>query len=112
MDAEDSDSAVSASCSAGMDSTSICMSIRSSSGPEMRPRYRRISAGVQRHCCVRLPRLPHGHGFIDAISINRAGYVACAFTRVIVTKPSSSGWRSASSTSRRYSGNSSKNKIP
>ena len=35
-----------------------------------------------------------------------------AFTRAMVTKPSSMGWRSASSTSRRYSGSSSRNSTP
>ena len=41
-----------------------------------------------------------GHGFIAAMSIARAGYFACALTRTTLTKPSSSGWRIASSAAR------------
>lgn len=52
------------------------------------------------------------HGFIAAISAKRAGKVKRARARTTLTIPSSSGWRSASSVSRRNSGSSSKNRTP
>ena len=42
------------------------------------------------------PRKPHAHGFIAPTTSGRAGNVAFACAREIVTTPSSSGWRSAS----------------
>ena len=56
--------------------------------------------------------MPHGHGFIAATSVNRAGNVAARPTRTTATLPSSSGWRSASSTSRPNSGSSSQTRTP
>ena len=55
---------------------------------------------------------PHGHGFIAATSWKRAGRVSEPPTRTIETRPSSSGWRSASRTSRPNSGSSSRNSTP
>ncbi len=42
--------------------TSTCRSMRSSSGPEIRPRYAAMRSGVQRHGAERSPRWPHGTG--------------------------------------------------
>ena len=56
--------------------------------------------------------MPHGHGFIAATSVNRAGNTAARPTRTTDTLPSSSGWRSASSTSRPNSGSSSHTSTP
>ena len=49
------------------------MSMRSASGPDNRARYRTISDSAQMHTRVGSPALPHGHGFIAAMSENRAG---------------------------------------
>ena len=88
-------------------------SIRSRSGPETRRRYR---SGHARRAGARpdpsTPLMPHGHGFIAATSVNRAGKVTARPTRTTVTLPSSSGWRSASSTSRRTPGSSSQTSTP
>ena len=72
---------------------------------------RRRSVG-QRQARCSLPNQPHGQGFIAAISVNRAGNVSARPARAIATRPSSSGWRSASSTSRPNSGSSSRNSTP
>jgi len=47
---------------------------------------------------VRIAEQPHGHGFIAAASMKRAGYERLIAARAIVTTPSSIGWRSTSST--------------
>ena len=47
-----------------------------------------------------------------ATSMQRDRYCVCARTRVTVHTPSSSGWRSASSAVREYSGSSSRNNTP
>ena len=65
----------------------------------------------QWHPPGRLPA-PHGHGFIAATSRNRAGIVADAAARAMRTTPSSSGWRSASSTRAGNSASSSRNSTP
>ena len=56
------------------------------------------------HGLSELPANPHGHGFIAATSWNRAGKIVARPTRETATRPSSSGWRSASRTSRPNSG--------
>ena len=61
---------------------------------------------------VSSPASPHGHGFIAATNWNRAGNVVARPTRATDTRPSSSGWRSASSTSRENSGSSSRKSTP
>ena len=45
-------------------------------------------------------RSPHGHGFVAATSMKRVGKIAVRWPRTIATRPSSSGWRSASSAGR------------
>ena len=72
----------------------MCRSMRSSSGPEMRPMYFSIAIGAHLQACFGSPRKPHGHGFIAAISTKSAGKVVECAARLIVTRPSSSGWRS------------------
>lgn len=56
--------------------------------------------------------IPQGHGFSAETSMNVAGKVSVACTRLIVTKPSSSGCLNTSSAIRENSGNSSRNKTP
>ena len=60
----------------------------------------------------RCPSWPHGHGFIAATNVNRAGNTSARPTLTTATLPSSSGWRSASSTSRPNSGSSSHTSVP
>ncbi len=72
----------------------------------------RLWAGVQRHGRRSSPLKPHGHGFIAATSTKRAGKTAVRAARAIVTRPSSSGCRSTSSTRRSNSGISSRNSTP
>src|SRR5208283_846203 len=71
--------------------TSMWMSMRSSSGPEIFDTYRWIIGGVQWQSRVGSPKYPQGHGFIAAASINREGNVTDIAARAIVTEPSSSG---------------------
>jgi site-specific DNA recombinase len=52
------------------------------------------------------------HGFIAATRTNRVGKTAVRAARPIVTRPSSSGWRSTSRTRRSNSGISSRNSTP
>ena len=52
----------------------------------------------------------HGHGFIEATSMNEAGYSVLYFALLILIILSSNGWRITSSTFRENSGNSSKRK--
>ena len=59
-----------------------------------------------------LPVRPQRHGFIAATNWNRAGKIAVRAARAIATRPSSSGWRSASRTSRPNSGSSSRKRTP
>jgi hypothetical protein len=66
------------------------------------------SASSQRHSALRVPRYPHGHGFIEATSMNRAGYVNVPAARTIVTMPSSKGRRITSIAERVNSGSSPK----
>ena len=54
----------------------------------------------------------HGHGLAARTRVNRAGKTACVPARAITTSPDSSGWRSASRTSRWNSGASSRKRIP
>ena len=88
-------------------------SIRSRSGPDTRAgvALRRRPAGSGIGPSRRRPS-PQGHGFIAATNWKRAGNVVARPTRAIDTRPSSSGWRSASRTSRANSGSSSRNRTP
>ena len=54
-------------------STATHRSIRSRSGPETRRRYRSGTPGGQLHARSAEPSWPHGHGFIAATNVNRAG---------------------------------------
>ena len=56
--------------------------------------------------------MAHGHGLAARTRVNRAGKRAVRPDRAITTWPDSSGWRSASSTSRPNSGASSRNRQP
>ena len=87
-------------------------SIRSRSGPETRRCVALDDAGraAARHGRTRRSRT--GTGSSRRSSWNRAGNVAARPARTIATRPSSSGWRSASSTSRSNSGSSSRNSTP
>ena len=96
----------------GTRSTATHRSMRSRSGPETRRRYRSGTPGGQVHDRSADPSWPHGHGFIAAMSWNRAGNTSARPTRTTATLPSSSGWRSASRTSRENSGSSSQNSVP
>ncbi len=58
------------------------------------------------------PAKPQGQGFIAATSISRAGYVTDVSRRLMVTSPSSSGWRRPSRAESLYSGNSSRKSTP
>ena len=89
-----------------------CRSMRSSSGPEIRPQYWRIRSGLQRHREDGSPAQPQGHGFIAATSWKRAGNSALRPARATVMRPDSSGSRSTSSTARCHSGSSSRNSTP
>ena len=92
--------------------TSTIMSMRSSMGPEMRLRYRSTAACEQVHRPLGSPYQPQGQGFIAHTSMNWLGNVCEPCTREMVTCPSSSGWRMASTASRRNSGSSSRNSTP
>ena len=81
-------------------------------GPEMRPRYRSTAACEQVHRPLGSPYQPQGQGFIAHTSMNWLGNVCEPCTREMVTCPSSSGWRMASTASRRNSGSSSRNSTP
>ena len=51
---------------------------------------------MQRQRSSPAPAKPHGQGLVEATSISRVGKTATCCPRTIVTRPSSSGWRSAS----------------
>ncbi|OEI69459.1 hypothetical protein Cus16_0063 [Curtobacterium sp. ER1/6] len=87
-------------------------SIRSRSGPDIRPRYRRTAAGGHSHGCCADPAFPHGHGFAASTTWQRAGNSAAPAARCTVIRPDSSGCRSASSTARGNSGASSRKSTP
>ena len=53
--------------------TSICMSIRSISGPLTRPRSRCTLCGLHTQDFVGSFKYPHGHGFMLATNMKRAG---------------------------------------
>ena len=84
-------------------------SMRSSSGPLRRRWWRARSAAEQRQ---RWSPRPHGHGFDAATSMQRVGNSITRCERTIATRPSSSGWRSASSAERANSDSSSRNSTP
>ena len=98
--------------SIGTAGTSMWRSMRSNKGPETRERYRATAAGSHVHRSPSAPYRPHGHGFIAAASMKRAGYRNLERARERLTTPSSIGCRSASRTDRRYSGSSSRNSTP
>ena len=83
--AEGSPGAASRSSSIESAGASTWMSMRSSSGPEILPRYLRTCIGEQVHSRRRSPRWPHGQGFIAATSISREGRVTLAAARETVT---------------------------
>jgi hypothetical protein len=66
---------------------------------------------VQRQAGLSSP-CPQGQGFEAATRRNRLGSITECRTRVIVTEPSSSGWRRASSADRENSPSSSRNSTP
>src|SRR5215510_13512430 len=92
--------------------TSMCMSIRSSNGPEIFDTYRWIWIGEHLQSRVGSLKNPQGQGFIAAASMKRDGNVNDIDARLIVTLPSSNGCRRTSSTFRSNSGNSSRNSMP
>ena len=110
--ADDSGATGPMSVAGGTRSTATHRSIRSRSGPETRRRYRSGTPGGQVHARSAVPSWPHGHGFIAATNVNRAGNTSARPTLTTATLPSSSGWRSASSTSRPNSGSSSHTSVP
>src|SRR5258706_2640677 len=69
-------------------------------------------SGPQRHWSAKCPSIPHGHGFMAAMSWKRAGKSAWRAAREMVMRPDSSGSRSTSSTRRSYSGSSSRKSTP
>ena len=75
----------------GTGGTSMCKSIRSRSGPEMRAMYFSIATGAHLHGRFGSPRKPQGQGFIAAHRTKSAGNVVECAARLIVTRPSSSG---------------------
>ena len=89
--------------------TATVTSMRSSSGPLSRRWWRERSAAEQRQ---RWSPRPHGHGFEAATSMQRVGNSITRWERTITIRPSSSGWRSASSDERANSDSSSRNSTP
>ena len=86
--------------------------MRSSRGPESRPRYRFTSASEHRHRPEGWPYQPHLQGFMAATSMNRLGKTSVPDTREIWTFPSSMGCRSTSRVSFWNSGSSSRKRTP
>lgn len=76
---------------AGTGSIQMCMSMRSSRGPDIRDRYLEIITGVQVHGLSGWPKNPQGHGFMAATSWNSAGKLIVLFARDILTTWSSMG---------------------
>ena len=72
-------------------SSSILTSTRSSSGPEIRPRYLRRVAGLQLQPSDGPATLAHGHGFEARTSVNLAGNLVVMPERATTTSPASSG---------------------
>ena len=77
--------------------------------PDRRRWWRERSAALQRQ---RSSPIPHGHGLDAATSMKRVGNAITRWPRTIVTRPSSSGWRSASRLERTNSDSSSRNSTP
>jgi hypothetical protein len=65
--------------------------MRSRNGPEIRFWYRSGTWVAQVHDRSEAPANPHGHGFIAAMSWNRAGKVVVRPARAMATHPSSRG---------------------
>ena len=88
-------------------STATSRSMRSSSGPLRRP-----CASARSRSAQRQPSPPsQPHGLVAHTSMKRAGPWR-RWARAIATRPSSSGWRSASSAARENSDSSSRNSTP
>ena len=83
--------------------------MRSSSGPLSRRWWRARSAAEQRQASSPMPQ---PQGFEAATSVTRVGKTITRWARTIVTRPSSSGWRSASSAGRMNSESSSRKSTP
>ena len=109
---EDSPFGSEASVSIATRRTATWRSIRSSSGPESLRWYVSTAAAVQRHTRTPSPAHPHGHGFVAATRVKRAGYATDPPERVRLIRPDSRGWRSAWSTGAWNSASSSRNKTP
>lgn len=112
MAADDSAPPPTPSNSGGRRLTSTVRSSRSRSGPDRRPTYCATCCGVQRHSRTPSPAKPHGHGFMAATRTKRAGKVAVRAAREMLTTPSSSGCRKASSAPRENSSVSSRKSTP
>ena len=78
----------------------------------MREAYFSTAASVQVHRPEGWPRQPHRQGFMAHTSMNRLGRQTLPAARVMVTSPSSRGWRRTSRASRENSGSSSRNSTP
>src|SRR5258706_16477054 len=61
-------------------------------------------SGPQRHWSAKCPSIPHGHGFMAAMSWKRAGKSAWRAAREMVMRPDSSGSRRTSRPPRAYFG--------
>ena len=86
--------------------------MRSNSGPEILSRYRLRASGKQVHSRFGSIAKPHGHGFIAAPIMKRAGHTTVPLARLTEMDPSSIGSRKASKTLRLNSGSSSKKRTP
>ena len=109
--AEGSAGGAASSCARGR-GTVTTRSKRSSSARESLSRNAARRCVEQEHSTAGSPRPPHGQRFIVATSWNRAGKSAMPCARAMLTTPSSSGWRSASSAGRTNSGSSSSSRTP
>src|SRR3989338_4012572 len=96
--------------SGAMSPTETHISILSATGPEILRRYFSTKCGMHSHREV--PQNPQGQGLSAAISMKFAGKIAEPLAREMETTLSSKGSRSACTTSRWNSGNSSRNKTP
>ena len=72
--------------------------MRSATGPDSRARYASARPGGHTHRRTGSPSKPQGQGLPAQTSSGRAGKRALIIARVTSMRPSSSGWRRASST--------------
>src|SRR5271165_1407921 len=86
--------------------------MRSSRGPEILLKYFSIWGGVHEQARRGSDRYPQGQGFMAATRMKSAGNVELFIARLMVTFPSSSGWRRTSSVLRLNSGISSRKSTP